>query len=126
MKKTAWKKKIRKACETAGTYQPFFDSVIDSLAGIMELRDNAREKFDASGGSTIVKHTNKGGSTNIVKNPALVVLMDCNTQALAYWRELGLTPAGLKRINESGLKQNPQKSGKTMLEIMREKHRKEA
>ena len=126
MKKTAWKKKIRKACETAGTYQPFFDSVIDSLAGIMELRDNAQEKFDATGGNTIVKHTNKGGNTNIVKNPALVIIMECNAQALAYWRDLGLTPAGLKRINEGGLKPIPEKNGKTMLEIMREKHRKEA
>ena len=101
MNKTGWKKKIKKACEAAGTYQPFFESVIDSLAGIMELRDNAQEKFEASGGSTIVKHTNKGGSTNIVKNPALVVLMDCNTQALAYWKELGLTSRSYKAMTGS-------------------------
>lgn len=101
MNKTGWKRKIKKACETAGTYQPFFDSVIDTLAGIMELRDNAQEKFDASGGSTIVKHTNRGGSTNIVKNPALVVLMDCNAQALAYWRELGLTSRSYKAMTGS-------------------------
>ena len=29
--------------------------------------------------------------------------MDCNAQALAYWRDLGLTPAGLKRLGEKGL-----------------------
>ena len=101
MNKASWKKKIKKACEEAGTYQPFFDSVIDSLAGIMELRDNAQEKFEASGGNTIVKHTNKGGSTNIVKNPALVVLMDCNTQALGYWHQLGLTPKSYKAMTVS-------------------------
>lgn len=99
MKKAAWKKRIKDACTAAGTYRPFFDSVIDTLAGIMETRDNAQAKFDATGGETIVKHTNKGGNTNIVKNPALVVLMDCNAQALAYWRDLGLTPAGYKRLN---------------------------
>ena len=101
MEKKAWKKKIKESCEAAGTYQPFFDSAIDTLAGIMELRDNAQEKFEASGGSTIVKHTNKGGSTNIVKNPALVVLLDCNTQALAYWRELGLTSRSYKTMTGS-------------------------
>lgn len=101
MKKAAWKQKIKESCERAGTYQPFFESVIDSLAGIMELRDNAQEKFEASGGNTIVKHTNKGGSTNIVKNPALVVLMDCNTQALAYWKELGLTSRSYKAMTGS-------------------------
>lgn len=98
MKKTEWKSVIESATKEAGTYQPFFDSVIDTLAGIMELRDNAQEKFEASGGSTIVKHTNKGGNTNIVKNPALVVLMECNAQALAYWRELGLTARSYKAM----------------------------
>ena len=101
MKKTLWKKKIKKACEEAGTYQPYFDSVIDILAGTMEMRDDAQEKFKASGGNTIVKHTNKGGATNIVKNPALVVIMDCNTQALAYWAQLGLTPKAYKTMTGS-------------------------
>ena len=101
MKKRQWKKKIQESCEAAGTYQPFFDSVIDTLAGIMEMRDNAQEKFEASGGNTIVKHTNKGGATNIVKNPALVVLMECNAQALAYWRELGLTSRAYKAMTGS-------------------------
>ena len=110
MKKPQWKKKIKNACEDAGTYQPFFDSVIDTLAGIMELRDNAEEKFEAAGGNTIVKHTNKGGSTNIVKNPAIVVLMDCNSQALAYWRELGLTSRSYKSMTGGLAKQEESRS----------------
>lgn len=101
MDRKSWKRKIKKSCEDAGTYQPFFDSVIDTLAGIMEMRDNAEERFLALGGNTVVKHTNKGGSTNIVKNPALVVLMDCNAQALAYWRELGLTSRSYKSMTGS-------------------------
>lgn len=101
MTKARWKNRIKRACKAAGTYQPFFDTVIDTLAGIMELRDNAQEKFETSGGNTIVKHTNKGGSTNIVKNPALVVIMDCNAQALAYWKELGLTSRSYKMMTGS-------------------------
>lgn len=110
MDKETWKATIRAACEDAGTYRPFFESIIDTLAGVMEMRDDAQEKFEASGGSTVVKHTNKAGASNIVKNPALVVIMDCNTQALAYWRDLGLTPAGLKKIDEQALK-GQKKSG---------------
>ena len=101
MKAKEWKAQIKDACETAGTYQPFFDAVIETLAGIMEMRDNAQEKFEQSGGNTIVKHTNKGGATNIVKNPALVVLMECNAQALAYWKELGLTSRSYKAMTGS-------------------------
>lgn len=115
MKKQEWKTKIENECKEAGTYRPFFDSVIDTLSGIMEMRDNAQEKFDASGGQTIVKHTNKGGATNIVKNPALVVLMDCNAQALAYWRDLGLTPAGYKRLNAEVVKDEGQGNLESLL-----------
>ena len=122
MKKKTWETKIKTACKAAGTYQPFIDAAIATLAGILEMRDNAQEKFEQSGGNTIVKHTNKGGSTNIVKNPALQVIMDCNAQALTYWRELGLTPAGLKRINDEGLKVREVKSGETALDTIRKKH----
>lgn len=104
MTKEIWQEKIKKSAMDAGTYRSFFDPVIDTLAGIMESRDDAMEKFTASGGQTVVMHTNKGGATNIVKNPALVVVDDLNKTALAYWRDLGLTPAGLKRINEDALK----------------------
>ena len=98
MTKTRWKNKIKKACREAGTYQPQFDYVIDTLAGIMEMRDNALEKFMESGGETVVEYTNKSGSTNTVKNPALTVVMDCHAQALAYWKEMGLTSKSYKQM----------------------------
>ena len=104
MKKAEWQERIKQASMDAGTYRPYFDSIIDTLAETMEMRDDAREKFYASGGQTVVMHVNKGGNANIVKNPALVVVDDLNKTALAYWRDLGLTPAGLKRINESAMK----------------------
>lgn len=103
MKKGAWKNRIKKACESAGTYKPYFDDIINTLAETMALRDDALAKFYASGGQTVVMHTNKGGATNIVKNPALVVVDDMNKTALSYWRELGLTPASLKKIGQSVL-----------------------
>ena len=103
MKKDEWKNLITNSCEQAGTYKPHFDAVIDTLASILEKRDEAESQFHASGGKPTVLHTNKGGATNIVKNPALAVYMDLNTQALAYWKELGLTPSGLKKINGDSL-----------------------
>lgn len=118
MKKADWNKKIKKACEDAGTYRAYFDTVIDTLAGIMELRDNAQEKFLSTGGQVIVKHTNKGGATNIVKNPALTIILDCNAQALAYWRDLGLTPAGYKRLNAEVVQKESQGNLEALLEKM--------
>ena len=104
MRKTQWRAKIKKATEAAGTYQPCFDAVIDTLAAILEQRDTTLEFYEKTGGVPIVKHTNKGGSTNPQQHPALRLVNDLNRDALAYWRDLGLTPAGLRRINEQAVK----------------------
>lgn len=44
------------------------------------------------------EYTNKAGATNLTKNPLLVLWDDLNKSALAYWRELGLTPSSYKKI----------------------------
>lgn len=100
MKRAGWKKRIEKACRDAGTYQPFFDSVIDTLARIMETRDDAQKQFEESGGQTVIIHTNKAGAENITKNPALTIVLDCNAQALTYWKELGLTSKAYREIHK--------------------------
>ena len=103
--KSAWVERITASAVSAGTYRPYFDDVIDTLADILERRDAARAMFDESGGNIIVNHTNKAGATNIEQNPMLRMVNDLNRDALAYWRDLGLTPAGLRRIDEQSMKQ---------------------
>lgn len=114
--KATWNKRIKEACKEAGTYEPHFDYIIETLAGILENRDKAERQFKASGSNPVVAHTNKAGATNIVKNPALTAINDCNTQALAYWRDLGLTPAGLKRIRGEDV---PAKKNSKLAEALR-------
>lgn len=104
MKKAWWKRKIREACDEAGTYRPFFELTIANLAELMEIRDRAMEQYQASGANPVVTHTNKAKEKNLVKNPALVMYNELNQTALAYWRDLGLTPAGLRRISEEAMK----------------------
>lgn len=87
----------------AGTYKPCFDMTIDMLARILERRDNAREAFKELGEQLIVKHTNKAGQTNEVKSPAVALENEMNRDALTYLRDLGLTPAGFKRLSEGAL-----------------------
>lgn len=110
MTKAHWQNRIKESCEAAGTYRPFFDEVIATLAGILERRDEALRQFEVSGGHVIVAHTNKGGATNLEQNPALRAINDMNRDALAYWRDLGLTPAGLKKIDEKALKEQKKTS----------------
>lgn len=119
MDKKRWKSKIKKAAADAGTYQPFFDAAIDTLAGILARRDEAEEAFVKLGGQVLVKHTNKGGATNIEQNPALRLVNDLNRDALAYWRDLGLTPAGLKRINEAAVQPKKETSSPLATALLR-------
>ena len=41
--------------------------------------------------------------------------MDLNSQALTYWRDLGLTPAGLKKITDENMKEQ---KGNTLESIL--------
>ena len=118
MKAKQWKKKIVEASKAAGTYQPYFDLVINTLADILEKRDDCQDQFVQLGGAPIIAYTNKGGATNPTRNPALLMVDELNKSALQYWRDLGLTPAGLKRINEEALKPKQKKS--TFAEVLSE------
>ena len=110
MTKEAWKKRIKHACQEAGTYRECFDSIVTSLAEILEARDKVRKYYIDSGAEPIVMRTNKGGFTNMEKNPILVVYDDMNNTAMAYWRELGLTPKSLKAIDEKAMKGGTKKN----------------
>lgn len=116
MLKEEWAKRITSACEKARTYEDYYDDVIDTLAGILEKRDNAEDVFYKSGGHPVIQHTNKAGATNTAKNPALVIVTELNQQALAYWRELGLTPSGLKKLNAEVVKAKNEGSLEKLLE----------
>lgn len=114
--KRTWKANLQKACISAGTYRQFFESVIDTLAEILEQRDTVEKEYKKSKDGPIVEYTNKNGSTNKVKNPLLVVWNDLNNTALSYFRELGLTPSGLKKIDESAMKKKKKSSLAAALE----------
>ena len=118
MKRNAWLKRITEATRQAGTYKPYFDAAMETLAGILEKRDEAEKYYKESGAVPIVEHTNKGGATNMEQNPALRLINDLNTSALQYWRELGLTPSGLNKINANAVKET-EESGPSLVDSLR-------
>lgn len=106
MTKDKWKVKIEQACQDAGTYKDYFDSMIDTLAQILETRDITHEQFVNEGCQPVVVHTNKANQPNITKNPLVTLENDLNAQALAYWRDLGLSPSGLRKLKADVLVEN--------------------
>jgi len=115
MKKRAWKTRIKKACISAETYKPYFDFAIDELAGILERRDAAAAEY-AEDPRPMIRYTNKNGSVNLIKNPLLVLVDEMTKDALSYWRDLGLTPAGLRKINERTFKEGQEKTSNSLID----------
>ena len=93
-----WKNLIKQQLSALGQTEKAYDSVISTLADILEQRDTVYEKYVEGGCQPVQEYTNKGGATNTTKNPLLVLWDDLNKSALAYWRELGLTPSSYKKM----------------------------
>lgn len=98
MTKSKWKTLIIGQMIALKVQNDAYDSVVDALAAILEQRDKTAKEFKKSGGKSVTEYTNKNGSTNMTKNPLLVLWDDLNKSALAYWRELGLTPSAYKKM----------------------------
>ena len=93
-----WKNRIKQQLSALGQTEKAYDSVISTLADILEQRDAVYQQYIDGGCEPVREYTNKGGATNMTKNPLLVLWDDLNKSALAYWRELGLTPSSYKKM----------------------------
>lgn len=98
MRALTYEKKIIKAMKAVNTYRDEFGQTIKTLAKIYEQFDEAKAQFERTGGQYVIKHTNKNGNTNIIKNPLYRIVEEMEEKILAYNRELGLTPTGYKKI----------------------------
>ena len=98
MTKRQWINAIKKQMDTLNIDQDGYGPVIETLADILEQRDKTFQEFQDSGGKSVVKYTNKAGATNTTKNPLLVLWDELNKNALSYWKELGLTPSGYRKL----------------------------
>lgn len=122
MSKQDYIKIITTATKGVGTYKKEFEKIIETLADILVEADNVKAKYIQDGSEPVILFTNKSGATNMVKNPYLMLWSDLNKDALQYWRDLGLTPAGLKKIKEEVVA--PKKEETSAADIM-QKIRKE-
>ena len=93
-----WKNRINQQLSALGQTEKAYDSVVSTLADILEQRDAVYQDYIDGGCEPVREYTNKGGATNLTKNPLLVLWDDLNKSALAYWRELGMTPSSYKKM----------------------------
>jgi len=96
-----YKKDIIRKMRALNLYKKEYAYTINILAKCLYDYEQMQDTFAKSGGNIVVRHTNKGGSTNATKNPFYAAIETLRSDILAYARELGMTPSSLKRINET-------------------------
>jgi phage terminase small subunit len=80
-----------------GVYKPEFDLTISIYAGLIEQYQALEKEFKKSK-FTVIEKT--GYSDNSKKSPMVATLENLRKDILSYSNALGLTPAGLKKIND--------------------------
>ena len=85
----------RKFMQSLGVYKKEFEPIIKIYGGLRTQYDELTFKFEASG-YNYSEMTNQGSK----KHPLVTTLESLRKDILAYASQLGLTPQGLKRIQE--------------------------
>lgn len=98
MDKSKWKKVIKAQIKYDHDYIPSFKTTIDILSEILAERDRVYDFYMKSGGQPVVNFTSDRGAVNLKQNPLLKQWTDLNTSALNYLDKLGLTAAGLRKL----------------------------
>lgn len=98
MKKAEYKKRIKSQISIDAEFITNFETSINILAEILEERDRVHAEYIAQGAQPVITFESDRGAKNPKQNPLLKQWNDLNTTALQYMRDLGITPAGLRKL----------------------------
>lgn len=110
------------AMEKLGTYKPEFMPVIVRYCEMRLQYKLLMERWYADGCRISEEYTNKAGATNIRKTALYLSIESLRKELLVLDTDLGLTPIGLKRINDE-MKKNAKKTsalGEAIRQLSRE------
>lgn len=126
MKKTDYKKRIKAQIKYDAAYIPSFETTINILCEILEERDRVYKEYQAQGSKPVIEFTSDRGAVNLKPNPLLKQWQELNTSAIVYLRDLGLTAAGLRKLQGQLPNHTEPKSFKdTFEELMKRKAKEE-
>jgi len=93
------------------TYRPQFEANIRTYSEMKYELETLTKEFYEKGCKRTEQYTNKAGATNIRKTAEYLALEKLRDDINKRENELGLTPSGLKRINDE-MKKNDKKKSK--------------
>ena len=98
MNKEEWIAAITSQIKIDTDYISSFKTTISILSEILEERDRVYSEYLNAGAHPVIEFTSDRGAKNPKPNPLLKQWQELNTTALAYLRDLGITPAGLRKL----------------------------
>ena len=110
MNKAEWKAEIEQQIKFDPDYIPSFKTTIIVLSEILEERDRVHDEYERTGANPTIIFKTDRGSENPKPNPLLKQWNELNTTALAYLRDLGITPAGLRKLQGQLPKHEPKRN----------------
>ena len=94
--------KIQRACRSVGTYKDEFEPLINRLADAYLRHAQLQELYESEGSRPMVTIRTRSGPVT-VKNPILDEQDRLSRLILEMEKELGLTPAALRRVNTAAM-----------------------
>ncbi len=85
--------------KNVGTYRPQFERTVRTYAEMSYDYKILIRQFEESNDQFIEEYTNKSGATNAMTTAIYSEIKMIRKEMVNYENILGLTPAGLKRIN---------------------------
>lgn len=103
-----WKDRLTKQLIIDGSLIASFETTLTILCEVLEERDHVYKAYLEDGQRPTIIFTTDRGAENPKPNPLLRQWQELNTTALQYLRDLGLTPAGLRKLQGQLQTQKPQ------------------
>jgi Phage terminase, small subunit len=103
-------KQVKEDMDVIGTYRPQFDRTIRTYAEMSYDYKILMRQFEESNDQYIDEYTNKSGATNAMTTAIYSEIKMIRKEMVTYESILGLTPAGLKKINKE-MDQKKKQSG---------------
>lgn len=94
-----YKRALKTRMEALGVYKPQYGELIERTAKLYVKLDRLEKQMKQLGDEMLVEYTNKAGATNLVLNPCIREIEKTYDGLLVHERELGLTPAAMKKIS---------------------------
>lgn len=93
-----YRRLIKERMTALGVYKPQYAALIERTAKLYVKLAALEKKYESSGMEPYIEYTNKAGHTNLVPNPVIKSIEDAYAELMLHERELGLTPAAMRKM----------------------------